>query len=339
MAQGNNGAGMTLENLSGPSNRSLLLVHGRDFKPGADVYMDLSIAALRAGIARDYPEQLDGFDAVNKHLAYYGDLNADILNARGSTYDVDLDIGDRRNALKVLKALELRKHFGIRHYDQLPGKSAVPEFVAHVIGPVLGSIGLSVSLLGKVAPDFAAYFDSGQDFAERARKRVRSALCDLLDRGERTLLIAHGTGSVIAYDVLLELSHDNELKARYGDNKIELWMTLGSPLGDSAIQRHLRGAQEKSASKFPSNVIAWHNIAAEDDYICHDNTMADDFGQMLKQRVVSAVSDYLVFNLAVRYGRSNPHSSVGYYIHPRASKIISDWLASDDSMSSAKYTF
>ena len=174
---------MTLEHLGGPSNRSLLLVHGRDFKPGADAYMDLSMAALRAGIARDYPERLDGFDAVNKHLAYYGDLNADILKSRGSTYDVGLDIGDRRNALKALKAVALRKHFGIRQYDKLPGKSAVPEFVADVIAPVLGSIGLSVPLLGKVAPDFAAYFDSGQDFAERARKRVRSALCDLLDRG------------------------------------------------------------------------------------------------------------------------------------------------------------
>ena len=297
------------------------------------------MAALRTGITRDYPEQLEAFDAINKHLAYYGDLNAEILNARGRTYDVGLDIGDRRNALKVLKAVEQRKHFGTRQYDQLPGKSAIPEFVADVVAPVLGSIGLSVPLLGKVAPDFAAYFDTEQDFAARARERVRTALCDLLDRGERILLIAHGTGSAIAYDVLWELSHDNELQSRYGGNKIELWMTLGSPLGDRAIQRYLHGAKKGSGSKFPANVIAWHNVAAEDDYICHDNTLADDFKLMLKQRVVSAVHDYLVFNLSVRYGCSNPHSSVGYYIHPRVSKIISDWLLSDDSVSSPRYTF
>jgi len=330
---------MTLEQLTGPSNRSLLLVHGRDFKPGADAYMDLSLAALRAGIARDYPEQLDAFDAVNKHLAYYGDLNAEVLTAGGKTYDVGLDIGDRQNSLKLLKAIEQRKHFGTRQYDQLPGKSAVPEFVADVVAPVLGSIGLSVPLLGKIAPDFAAYFDTNKDFAARAREQVRTSLCDLLDNGERILLIAHGTGSVIVYDVLWELSHDDALKARYGDKKIELWMTLGSPLGDRAIQGYLYGAKEGAASRFPSNVIAWHNLAAEDDYICHDNTLADDFRHMLKQRVVSAVQDYLVFNLAVRYGRSNPHSSVGYYIHPRTSKIISDWLLADASVSSPKYTF
>ena len=30
--------------------------------------------------------------------------------------------------------------------------------------------------------------------------------------------------------------------------------------------------------------------------------------------------------LAVRYGKSNPHSSVGYYVHPRLAKILSDWI-------------
>jgi len=46
----------------------------------------------------------------------------------------------------------------------------------------------------------------------------------------------------------------------------------------------------------------------------------------LDQRLVSAVNDYRIYNLAVRYGRSNPHSSVGYYIHPRVAKIIVDWM-------------
>ena len=45
-----------------------------------------------------------------------------------------------------------------------------------------------------------------------------------------------------------------------------------------------------------------------------------------QQRQVSAVHDYRIFNLAVRYGKSNPHSSVGYFIHPRTSKLVTDWL-------------
>ncbi|MBT8092131.1 MAG: hypothetical protein KJN77_03775 [Gammaproteobacteria bacterium] len=330
---------MSIEALSGPSERSLLLVHGRDFKPGRDAYLDLSVAALRAGIERDYPECLMGFDAMEKHLAWYADLNAEILEAAGKTYDMELDIGDRRNALAMLRAVQPRKRFGIREYDRLPGKSALPEFIADVSAPLLGSVGLTKALLGTVAKDFAAYFDRRRNYAERVRRRVREELCALLDRGKRVVLLAHGTGSVIAYDVLWQLTHEAELKDTYSGCKIEAWLTLGSPLGDHYLQRRLLGAKEKSESRFPGNVIAWHNVAAEDDYMCHDNTLADDYNKMLKHRVVSAVHDYHVFNMAVRYGKSNPHSSIGYYIHPRVSKLLADWLQSDNLGNPPKYTF
>ncbi len=317
---------MTLEELAGPSNRSLLLVHGRDFKPGPETYLDISMAALRAGIERDYPDKVEGFDVLQKHFAWYGDLSAEILEQCGKSYDRELDIGDRRNALNALRAIPARKRFGIRQYDNLPGKSAIPEFIADMTAPVLSTVGLAMPLLRSMAADFAAYFDKRRNYGTQVRARLRSELGELMDRGDRILLISHGTGSVVAYDVLWELSHDEGLKEKYGNCKVEMWLTLGSPLGDRSIQKRLSGAKEHTSSKFPANVISWHNVSAEDDYICHDNTLADDFKKMLQQRQVSAVHDYHIFNLAVRYGRSNPHSSVGYYIHPRVSKIIADWL-------------
>ena len=78
--------------------------------------------------------------------------------------------------------------------------------------------------------------------------------------------------------------------------------------------------------KYPSNVVSWHNVSAEDDYLSHDNTLADDYAAMLKQKQVSAIKDHRIYNLAVRYGKSNPHSSVGYLVHPRVAQIISAWL-------------
>jgi len=323
----------------GGRNRSLLLVHGRDFKPAEEAFMDLSMAALRAGIERDCPALLDLFDATQKSVAWYGDLNAEILTARGKNYDESLDIGDRRNALTTLREITVRKKFGIRQYDCLPGKSAVPEAIVDVIAPVLGAIGFCVPLIRAVSKDFARYFDHKSDYAMRVRERLKQQLCVLMDRDDRIVLMSHGTGSVVAYDVLWQLSHDPDLKERYGDKKVELWVTLGSPLGDSNIRKRLLGAKEKPTTKFPLNVISWHNVAAEDDYTCHDNTLADDFKMMLQQRVVSAVHDYHIFNLAVRYGKSNPHSSIGYYIHPRVSKILADWLKASEVQSSPKYTF
>jgi len=317
---------MSTEAANPTANRSLLLVHGRDFKPASDVYMDISLAAIRAGIERDFPDCLAAFDTLQKHIAWYGDLSAEVLMASGKTYDEALDVGDRRNALDALKAITPRKKFGVRLYDRLPGKSALPEFFADIGAPVLGAIGLKMPVIGKLASDFAAYFDDTSGYAAAVRGRVRERLCELLDRGDRVMLMTHGTGSVIAYDVLWELSHDAQYSGQYGDRKVEQWLTMGAPLGDRCLQKRLLGAREEIRSRFPGNVISWHNLSAEDDYTCHDSTLADDFRKMLQERRVSAVHDYRIFNLAVRYGRSNPHSSVGYYIHPRTAKILADWL-------------
>lgn len=307
-------------------NRSVLLIHGRDFKPAATTYLELAVSAMRAGLQRDFPACVECFDGLSIDLAWYGDLNAKVLQRKGKVYDEDLDIGDRRNVLKALGKITPRKNFGIRMYDKLPGKSALPEFFMDIGAPLLGAVGFRMPVIGKIAKDFAAYLDE-PEFAQEARRRLREKLCQLMDRGDKIMLVTHGTGSVVAYDVLWELSNDTETYREYGQKKVEQWLTLGSPLGDRIVQKRLLGAKERDESRFPSNVISWHNLAAEDDYSCHDTTLADDFKKMMVQKRVSAVHDYRIFNLAVRYGKSNPHSSIGYYIHPRLAKILSDWIA------------
>jgi hypothetical protein len=308
--------------------RSILLVHGHDCKPDQESLLEISLEAIRAGIERDYPDCLPAFDGVHTDIAYYGDLNNELLAKYGRHYDASLDIGDRRNALQALRDIRERKRFGIRQYDRLPGKSAVPEFIADFIYPILGLFGLTMPIIRRLSHDFAEYMAGGSDYSAQLRERVRTSLCSMLDRGDHVMLVTHGTGSVIAYDVLWQLSHDAKLQDRYGAAKVDMWVTMGSPLGDRRIRKRLVGALQKAAQPYPTNVISWHNVAAEDDYTCHDKTLADDFRKMMSQRMVSAVTDYRVFNLAVRYGRSNPHSSVGYYIHPRLSKIIADWINS-----------
>lgn len=321
------------------SNRSILIVHGRDFKPAEESLMDISMAALRAGVERDYPDQVDALDAVFKDIAYFGDLTNALLQARGNHYDESLDVGDRSNALNSLKTIAPRKRFSIRQYDRLPGKSALREFCADVAAPLLGAIGLTVPLISCVSKDFAEYLKGKNDYAAAVRERVRSKLCAMFERGDKVLLMTHGTGCVAAYEVLWQLSHDPEYKERYENSKVDAWLTLGAPLGDSHIRRRLLGAKQGSSERFPTNVISWHNVAAEDDYACHDNTLADDFKKMMHHRQVSAVHDYRIYNLAVRYGKSNPHSSVGYYIHPRVTKIIVDWMQASKIEEPPKYNF
>jgi len=311
---------------SGGGARSILLVHGRDFKPAEQALLDVSLAALRHGIQRDYADHVDAYDMMVKELVFYGDLTNALLESRGKRYDEQLDLGDRSSALADLKAIPARKRFGIRQYDRLPGKSALREFVADIAAPVLGTFGLTMPLIRCVSKDCAEYLVGKADYAQKVRERVRDKLCKMLDRGDQVLLITHGLGCIAAYEVLWQLSHDPEFKDQYNGAKVDTWVTLGAPLGDTHIRKRLLGAKNAVGERFPTNVITWHNVAAEDDYACHDNTLADDFKKMMHQRVVSAVHDHHVYNLAVRYGKSNPHSSVGYYIHPRTAKIIVDWM-------------
>jgi len=317
---------MNLGDLSGESGRTLLFVHGRDFKPTAEQFMDVSLAALNAGFERDCPELADQFRRLEKRLAYYGDISNEFLTGQGVRYDEVLDIGDRRNVLTQLKAIAKKKNFGVNRYDRLPGKTALGEFTADVIGPMLASIGFSKKLINRVGIDLGEYWRKKSEFGMAVRERVRDAVRDTLDAGNQVLLISHGTGCIVTYDVLWQLSHGTKDAHQYEGRKIDLWLTLGAPLGDSMVRRRLLGASRKGAEKYPWNVVSWHNISAEDDYVSHDNTLADDYKQMLRQKQVSCIRDYHIYNMAVRYGKSNPHSSLGYLIHPRTIQIIADWL-------------
>jgi hypothetical protein len=312
------------------AKRSLLLVHGKDFKPGAEPYFDFAMSAFAAGLERDHPDALDGFNELKKCLCYYGDLSAEVLLRAGKHFDEVLDVGDRRNALAQMKMLQKRKDFGVGRYDRLPGKTAVIEFAADIIAPLLATLGFSKPLVARVSGDVAEYWNSQSAYGDTVRERVREKICAALDSDDKILLVSHGTGSIVAYDVLWQLSHLEEYAEKYSGRKIDTWVTLGSPLGDLMVRRRLLGAKAKGREKYPSNVVTWQNVSAEDDYQCHDNTLADDFKPMLKQRLVSSIRDYKIYNLSVRYGKSNPHSSLGYYIHPRMAQIIVEWLTSGE---------
>lgn len=307
-------------------SRHILYVHGHAMKPDGAVLHELVLNAVRSGIGRDYPDDVLPFDEASFESVYYGDLTNGVLLTAGATYDQDLDLGDRRNALLALQAILQRKKFGFRQYDNLPGKTAMKEFVADIGAPVLGAMGLTLPLMSKVAPDFAAYLRNEANIATRIRERFRTKLIAAIESGATVMILAHGMGGAIAFDVLWQLSRDSRFM-QYSDTKIDCLVTMGSPLCDNNVRKYLLGAGHRGMERYPGTIISWHNLAAEDDYVCHDGTVADDFDSMMKHRIISRIQDYRIFNLAVRYGRSNPHSSVGYLIHPRLAKLVRDWIA------------
>ena len=177
-------------------------------------------------------------------------------------------------------------------------------------------------------PELSHYWRDDDGWASSLRTQLATLLHGLMAQDKNILLISHCLGSVLAWDALWQLTHNMPaLQAQPGELKrITRWITLGSPLGSRSVQTHLAGANETSTQRYPGVLNAWHNIAAEDDYVCHDKTVSDDYRDMLKQRLIGDIRDHTIYNLSVRYGQSNPHSSVGYLIHPRMAQLVSDWL-------------
>ena len=320
---------MSIADTPAPRSRWLLLVHGRDFKPAADKYLALCREAVRVGLERDRPDLLPALDNLATGLGYFGDLSAALLKSKGKIYDEALDVVDRENALQSLQALGKAKKFGLGRYDRLPGKTAFKEFLADVGAPLIRPLGLSGAVIGRVCPELGAYWDQNSPFRTDALARITEPLRAAMRRGDDIAIVSHGIGAVITYDALWELSRGEHAESSNG-GKVSLWVTTGAPLGDPAVKARLRGAGSRGAQCYPGNVLVWHNIAAEDDYTCHDKTVRDDYSAMLSHKLISRIQDCHIYNLAVRYGRSNPHSSVGYLVHPKTIGILAEWLDHTD---------
>ncbi|MCZ6854601.1 MAG: hypothetical protein O7G86_11845 [Gammaproteobacteria bacterium] len=308
-------------------DKTLILVHGRGCKPAEDELLTLWREALNAGVYRDGgDEQLVRLQQVNTLSAYYGDLSNDILSETQQSFDVTLDVADRRNTLLELKALTKTKQFRRISYEDLPGRSSIREFFADIGAPLLSTLRLTDLFLARVMPEVVAYWDKESDYHRKVSQRMIDVLLPPLARGDDIMMIVHCLGSVIAYDALWEISRGGMVAENAATSKVEALVTLGSPLGDEFVKSRLAGSTAEGDEKFPNNLISWSNVAAEDDYTCHDETVANDFRGMLNGRLISRITDYRIYNLAVRYGRSNPHNALGYLIHPRVAKLVSEWL-------------
>ena len=126
------------------------------------------------------------------------------------------------------------------------------------------------------------------------------------------MLVSHSLGTMIAYDVLWKFSYYGEYsELRRTRNKLNKLVTLGSPLGNEAVRKNLKGSGTTGRRRFPNLINTWENFAAKDDYISQDEKLKVDCGEMLRRGMVSSIRDHHPYNLAIRHGKSNPHHGVG----------------------------
>jgi len=307
--------------------KRLIMIHGRNFKPQADVLEENWFAATRHGIEREHGAHAAiAFDDLEKDMIYYGDYSNEFLIKEGRTYDEAADVIDRNNVLHTLKSYD-GFEFNEHNYNNLPGMTPIKEFLADAFAGILSIFGVADNLIAAVAPDMKHYWNPDAEFGSDVRWTLTEPLHDAIVNNDDIMLVSHSLGTLIAYDVLWKFSHYAEYQ-HIRDRKITTLLTMGSPLGDETVKQNLKGAGASGPRCYPTNIGEWINVAAEDDYISHDQRLENDYQDMIDYGLVDSITDHRNYNLSVRHGKSNPHHATGYLVHPVVANAIADWLQS-----------
>jgi subtilisin family serine protease len=157
------------------------------------------------------------------------------------------------------------------------------------------------AFLHALVKDAAAYF-----FKPTLRAQMRARLTAALPREGAFVLVAHSLGSVISLEMLAERAKRDDAA------KVDLFLTVGSPLGIREVQDVLSCPLE-----IPAGVQRWWNFADIIDPVALDKGIATDFvgrGRLFDELIVN---DELR-----RLEGVNPHSAAGYLSHPKVRRLV-----------------
>jgi hypothetical protein len=168
--------------------------------------------------------------------------------------------------------------------------------------------------------DLMRYVHNRNDIATHTREMLKMPLRAAWESGRPVLLIAHSMGSVIAYDALWEMSRDSR-----DELQIDLFLTMGSPLGQSYLRRHLLGHGKSGRDRYPDNIRRWVNLSAVGDMTAVNPYLAEDFGEMLRLGLVEHIEDIEIFNFFRLDGELNVHAEYGYMANRETAAVVANW--------------
>jgi hypothetical protein len=323
--------------------KHLIVIHGRATKPSASEKKSLVKKSLLHGIDR-----VDSTIAtkikngnIKYSFVYYGDVSNQELIARDKDLKKSLtgknDVkynnepcepkGSYDDDLETMLAQEL---FTKAAYKKLladvPDKRYLDEIAAFVSW-FSSKTGFSDEIISRATADMGAYLLTRKVGSE-VRERLGEPLKKALLADEDVCLVSHSMGCIVSYDVLWKFSQMSEYRdVQHSGNKINLWLTIGNPLGEPGVKKNLYDANEKQDGKYPKHIINdWLNISAVDDFVSHDCKIADDYAEMKTLGYLNKLKDMAeIYNFWSGTNGSNPHKFYSYLDNPNVAKTITQW--------------
>ncbi|MDA1185246.1 MAG: hypothetical protein O2930_11465 [Acidobacteria bacterium] len=291
----------------------IIFVPGKNPKPPVEQYRQMLLRCLRRGVERADPAVAQEIEADSRafqlagwnHLYYQSDkpLNEDLPWVEA------LLTQDGPTRQDVREALSLRSGVAWFLY------TLADAF--NVLIPLLPDPAVRATI-----QETARYFSNDGDSGRQVRELLKAPLRELFTRGDRILVIGHSMGSIVAYDALWELTHIEKHPGR-----VDLFLTIGSPLGMRFTQRRLLGTREEEHRRYPHNIRHWINMTSHGDLTALDATLHNDYRAMLTSGVIESITDMNggIFNFFRNDLGLNVHRSYGYLVNPRVGEVIANW--------------
>jgi hypothetical protein len=290
----------------------LIFVPGMKPKPPPQLHKRELLRALVAGLAWTRPEAAralrdnpDWFTLVSWTHRFYGRYR-----------DIALDIPGIDRILQQPEPSEE----DVREIDSAARRV---RRLWHLVGDALPFLGRLVARpeLRLTMIEVLRYFSDEDGIASEIRALLKTVLQQAWRADERVLLIGHSLGSVIAYDTLWELAHEER-----DSGQVSLFMTIGSPLATRFIRRSLRGSDRDGAERYPSNIARWVNVSAKGEMTAL-RPMRPYFARMIELGLVESIEDVTeLYNHFRGDIGLNVHMSYGYLAHSLVAEHIGDWL-------------
>ena len=288
-------------------------------KPPPEIHRALLRRCVTEGVRRADPEVAAEFAADDEllrpvlwgHLLYdeYRDPTLDQAGIDGLLSDP----APGPDSVREVAGLRHRLHYAAHHAGD-----SYPRFI-HWLATTNTRINLR---------DSERYFQDENRLGHQVRVLLAAELQRAWHAGERVLLMAHSFGSVIAWDALWQLTHGTEGRPGMpgGPGPVELFLTLGSPLGTRYIRGRLLGAGESGARRFPAGIRRWHNLAARGGLTALGHRFADDFREMQQAGLAETITDQTdLINPFRSPDGLNVHKCYGYFVNAATGAAIAQW--------------
>jgi len=323
------------------SNKKIIMVHGLGSKPTPEITHDLWRRTLIENIRVSHKLLAQSLD-VHKDIfesAYWANfvphhIPDDAAYSKKLRRQVDGVIAERR---------EIKDRFHVGTGEKV--SSFFKDRGLDLVKLLAGALTVKDDVMTGFLRETELY-DQDQYIADQIRKPLEDALRHAWDQGHEPIIVAHSMGTFISYDVLWRFAHRRTAGfGNYNNRRVKMFITLGSPLGDSTVRDLLFAQHHEGHSlrqrMYPTNIDFWHNYACLGDVVAHQKNFHDIFYAPMralklfpankKFRSIDYVDLHNPFEVVSHTGnrkreKRNPHKSYGYLAQPRLGSWIADYL-------------